>query len=266
MAFEDERRAKELAFDEERRAQERELHQQKLARITSVDSSVTRHVDQYEDEGEIPPEAKEVSLLFPVAPQNEIASIFEGKFDPVNLYKLRGRVSLSKDDDEEISVTGGKLRAKKRSGTVKDYPRPDVWSESFLEYIAILSRFDKYNGLTHPLINFHRRIMDLSKPYSWEAVLILALTFHKERVVMGLNDQEAWRMHPATIDEHLRDRIKSTKPSAPSRITSSNSPITYCLRWNAGDCNWEGCNRKHACRRCGKDHKEKDCHRDDNRS
>jgi hypothetical protein len=92
---------------------------------------------------------------------------------------------------------------------------------------VFLSRFDKYNGLTHPMINFHRRIMDLSKSYSWEAVLILTLTFHKERVVMGLNDQEASRMHPATIDEHLRDRIKSTRPSAPSRITSSNSPITY---------------------------------------
>src|SRR5712664_2393170 len=51
------------------------------------------------------------------------------------------------------------------------------------------------------LDQFHRRIMDLSKSYSWEAVLILALTFHKERVVMGLNDQEAWRMHPATIDD-----------------------------------------------------------------
>jgi hypothetical protein len=114
LAFDDERRAKELAFDEERRAQERELHQQKLARITSVDSSVTRHVDQDDDEGEIPPEAKEVSLLFPVASQKEIASIFEGKFDPVNLYKLRGRVSLS-------NVTGGKFRAKKRSGTVQDY-------------------------------------------------------------------------------------------------------------------------------------------------
>lgn len=165
MAFEDEHQAKELAFDEERRAQERELHQQKLARITSVDSSVdssvTRHVDQDDDEGEIPPEAKEVSLLFPVAPQKEIASIFEGKFDPVNLYKLRGRVSLSK-------VTGGKFRAKKRSGTVKDYchslqVRQIQWPHPSLDQ------------------NFHHRIMDLSKSYAWEAVLILALTLHKER-------------------------------------------------------------------------------------
>jgi CRISPR/Cas system-associated endoribonuclease Cas2 len=28
-------------------------------------------------------------------------SIFEGKFDPTNRYKLRKKVSLSKDDDEE---------------------------------------------------------------------------------------------------------------------------------------------------------------------
>ena len=144
MFYKDERRAKELAFDEERRTQERELHQQKLARLTAADLPGSRSPDKDDDEGEIPPEAKEVSLLFPIAPQKEVAAIFEGKFDPVNLYKLRGRVTLSRDDDEEISVTGGKLRAKKRSGTVKDYPRPDVGSESFLEYIAILSRFDKY--------------------------------------------------------------------------------------------------------------------------
>jgi hypothetical protein len=107
-----------------------------------------------------PPEAKEVSLLFPVAPQKEIASIFEGKFDPVNLYKLRGRVSLSK-------VTGGKFRAKKRSGTVKDYchslqVRQIQWPHPSLDQ------------------NFHHRIMDLSKSYAWEAVLILALTLHRE--------------------------------------------------------------------------------------
>jgi hypothetical protein len=266
IAFEDERRAKELAFDEERRAQERELHQQKLAQLTSADSSGTRRADQDDDEGEIPSEAKAVSLLFPIAPQKEIAAIFEGKFDPVNLYKLRGRVSLTKDDDDEISVTGGKLRAKKRSGTAKDYPRPDVWSEAFLQYIAILSRFDKYNGLTYPLILFHGHIMDLSKSYSWEAVLILALTFHTERTIVGLNDQEAWKMPPGVIDRYLRDRVKPTNKSpTPSRPPSTNSPTTYCMKWNAGDCNWEGCNRKHACRRCGKDYKEKDHKEKDHR-
>jgi hypothetical protein len=200
-AFENERRAKELAFDEERRVHERELHQQRLARLmsaASADSSGNRHADKDDGDNVIPPEAKEVSLLFPQASQKEIAVIFEGKFDPTNLHKLRERVFLmSKDDDEEVSVSGGRLRAKKRFGIVKDYLRPGVWSASFLEYIAILFRFDKYSGFTHPLINFHGRIIDLSKVYSWEAILDIALTFHREWIAIGLHAQNAWLMQPA---------------------------------------------------------------------
>ena len=239
-AFQEDRRAKELAFEEERRAHERELHQQKLAHLVATDSPNDRQATHEDD-------------------------IFEGKFDPTNLYKLRGKVSLSKDDDdEEISVSGGKLRAKKRSGTLKDYQHPSVWSAAFLEYIAITSKFKtKYDDLTHPLILFHNRIMELSNTYSWEAVLILALTFHKERIVMGINDTQAWRMSPTIVDEHLRNNLKPTKSSLSSRPVSGNS---YCMNWNKGDCNWAACRRKHACSRCGKSHKEKDHPKEINRS
>lgn len=264
-AFQEDRRAKELAFEEERRAHERELHQQKLAHLVATDSPNDRQATHEDDEGEIPLEAQAVSLQFPIAPQKELAAIFEGKFDPTNLYKLRGKVSLSKDDDdEEISVSGGKLRAKKRSGTLKDYQHPSVWSAAFLEYIAITSKFKtKYDDLTHPLILFHNRIMELSNTYSWEAVLILALTFHKERIVMGINDTQAWRMSPTIVDEHLRNNLKPTKSSLSSRPVSGNS---YCMNWNKGDCNWAACRRKHACSRCGKSHKEKDHPKEINRS
>ena len=69
---------------------------------------------------------KEVALSFPDIPQKEIAAIFEGKFDTANLYKLHGKISLDVEDDEEISISGGKIHAKKRKGTAKDYPRPET--------------------------------------------------------------------------------------------------------------------------------------------
>lgn len=133
IVFEEQRRANELAFDEERRAQERELHQRKLAQLLPLEYQQLNQLSNQEgvDEGEIPLEAKEVSLLFPAAPQKEIAAIFEGKFDPANLCKLHRKVTLSNDEDEEISFAGGKLRAKIRSGTAKDYPQPGVWSTAF---------------------------------------------------------------------------------------------------------------------------------------
>ncbi|KAN0070925.1 hypothetical protein V8E54_011090 [Elaphomyces granulatus] len=100
-AFQEDCRAKELAFEEEHRAHERELHQQRLANLAATDSPNDRQATHEDDEGEIPLEAQAVSLHFPIAPQKELAAIFEGKFDRTNPYKLRGKVSLSKDDDEE---------------------------------------------------------------------------------------------------------------------------------------------------------------------
>jgi hypothetical protein len=168
--------------------------------------------------------------------------------------------SLSKDDDEqEISVSGGKLHAKKRSGTQKHYPRLSVWSAAFLEYIAITSKFKtKYDDLTHPLIHFRNRIMELLNAYSWEAVLVLALSFLKERIIMGINDAGAWRMSPTIIDEHLRNSMKPMKSSLSFRSVSENSLNAHCINWNKGDCHWAACRRKHTCSRCGKNHKEKD--------
>jgi hypothetical protein len=81
-----------------------------------------------------------------------------------------------------------------------------VWSAGFLQYVAVLSRFDKYQGLTHPLINFRT---DLVRTYLWEPVLTLALTFHQERIVLGLADDKAWQMPTALVDEHLRSALRS---------------------------------------------------------
>ncbi|KAN0067895.1 hypothetical protein V8E54_014142 [Elaphomyces granulatus] len=258
-----------------KRPRDDELHQLELERarielerqrISIADNSLND-----EEEGEIPPEAKEAALLFPAISQKDIAAIFENKFDPRNLYKLYRKVSLTVVEEEEISVSGGKIRTKKRTGTTKDYPNPDTWSAGFLQYIAVLSRFDKYHGLTYPLINFHARIMDLAKAYLWESVLTLALTFHQERVVMGMTDDKAWQMSPVLVDEHLRNSLRS-RPFNPSQSTpqhsgfnnnrsyknNNNMPTEFCFRWNSGDCSAPNCRRIHACRRCKKNHKEKD--------
>ena len=198
----------------------------------------------------IDPEAIEVSLLFPAVPQKEVAAIFEGKFDPKNLYKHR-KLTLTNEDDDEVPFIDGKLRTKKRTGTTKDYPQPSTWSRAFIQYVSILSEFEKFNGLTRPLLTFHERIMDLAQTYAWERVVVLALTFHKERLVLGINDKKAWQIPSDVVDEHLRGALRPTKPT-------TNLPTEYCMKWNTGDCNWARCSRKHACRRCGKDHKEKD--------
>jgi hypothetical protein len=52
-----------------------------------------------DDEGEVPPEAREIALLFPAISQKQIAAIFEGSFDPKYLYKLH----LANEDENEIT-------------------------------------------------------------------------------------------------------------------------------------------------------------------
>ena len=96
-------------------------------------------------------------------------------------------------------------------------------------YIAIISKFKpKYDDLTHPLILFHNRIMELSNAYSWEAVLVLALSFHKECIIIRINDAEVWRMSRTIIDEHLRN-VKPMKSSLSLRSILENSLNTHCI-------------------------------------
>jgi hypothetical protein len=103
-----ERQEKALLFEED-------LHRRQLAQYEIGAPGVNRRPNNVDDEeeGEIPPEVKEVVLLFPAISQKEIAAIFDNKFDPRNLYKLYYRKVC------------GKIRTKKRTGTAKDYPHPD---------------------------------------------------------------------------------------------------------------------------------------------
>jgi hypothetical protein len=105
-----ERQRKALAFEED-------PHRRQLAQYDAgapAPNQRQNNVDD-EEEGEIPPEAKDAALLFPAISQKDIAAIFENKFDPRNLYKLYRKVSLTVVEEEEISVLGGRIRTKKRT-------------------------------------------------------------------------------------------------------------------------------------------------------
>lgn len=255
LAHEKERQRRQLAYDED-------FHQRKLSQLDVDSRHPSRAQPEDDDEGEIAPEAKEITLLYPAIPSKNIAAIFDGTFDPKDLYKLHRTVSLDVDDEDEISIVGGKLLSKRRKGTAKDYPYPSVWSRAFIQYVSVVSCFDKYSGLVRPLLEFYGQIMELSQSYQWEAVLTLALTFHKERIVLGIMDFKAWDMPSAFIDKHLRGKLR-VKPSTTPKPHASNLSSMCCIRWNLGLCNSSSCPRKHACRRCGQDHKESE-HSDKN--
>ena len=110
--------------------------------------------------------------------------IWNGKFDPFNLYKLYGDpiINGGEETDVVLSISEGKLLSKKPARKLKDYGTDSrIWSTSFLNYISIMTSFF---GTTHPglhrvLMEFFQRITRLERIYEWSiAILPLALVFH----------------------------------------------------------------------------------------
>jgi hypothetical protein len=63
------------------------------------------------------------------------------------------------EDEEEVTISGSRIHSK---GTAKDYLRPETQLSGFLQHVRVPSCFDKFNGLTGPLIEFHARIHDIA--------------------------------------------------------------------------------------------------------
>jgi len=109
-------------------------------------------------DGELPPEALAVTKHYARFPQKQLALIWNGKFDPFNLYKLYGDPLVSGDDDIDVflSFSEGRLLSKKPAGKLKDYGSDSrIWSASFLNYISIMTSF--FSSM-HP--GLHRVLMD----------------------------------------------------------------------------------------------------------
>lgn len=69
--------------------------------------------------GEIPAEVKTLSVRFEGLPQEEVVKIFNGKFKPVNLFKLRikGQSYEAYHVQDHIQIEDGELRIKKSQGS-----------------------------------------------------------------------------------------------------------------------------------------------------
>jgi hypothetical protein len=170
---------------------EKLLYEAQLRTATTAPTvpSITAHEEL--QEGETPLEALAISEKFPGLPHSQIALIFLNKFEPKNLHKLRRGGDINDDLEEDVTLSGGRLRVKRTTGTAKDYPTSALWSECFINYVSI---FIAFKGPNHPALNtalleFHNDIVELSRTYPWtSAVLPLALQFHSERAAIGITD------------------------------------------------------------------------------
>ena len=84
-----------------------------------------------------------ITLRFAGLPKEEIVRIFQNKFKPINLYRLRHMRGLRFDslhDQDRIGIEDGMLKLRKTSGTYKDFGKSfyEVWADAFHNYTTIL--------------------------------------------------------------------------------------------------------------------------------
>ena len=110
-------REEECAAAREKRAEERREEEHR-ARTAAIIGNSSHHE---EPKGETSIKVLEVSAHLPSIPRVHLQAIFEGKFDPYNLHKLR---ALHADEDsglQQLSFDEGKIQVQKPKGKLKDY-------------------------------------------------------------------------------------------------------------------------------------------------
>ena len=227
--------------------------------------------------GEIPKEVQSLNIRFAGLPQVEIVRIFHNKFKPINLYRLRhmrGQRYESYYDQERIGIQDGMLKLRKTSGSYEDYGKSfdKVWSESFLNYIAIMvSLFAPITAeLKAALITYYDNILQLAQVYEWqEAVLPLAIEVHTYISSLQPSDPTKWVIPPevqgrlcnpgtligsTTSQSQTKQKLSRSSPSR--RVFKqpggpSNNPTVICGIFNKASCSHENCKRAHKCKGCG---------------
>lgn len=174
---------------------------------------------------EIPAEVKTLSVRFAGLPQEEVVQIFNGKFKPVNLFKLRYMKGQSYEayyGQDHIQIDNSKLRIKKSQGFYKNFGKSvhEVWAEAFINYQTIIvSFFGKTVPDLHAATNsFYQKILELSRVYDWErAVLPLAIDVHTNIVSVSASDPKAW-----VIPDPFQARFCNVSTALPAFMISTN--------------------------------------------
>ena len=150
--------------------------------------------------GEISPEVTSITSRFEGLSKEKIVRIFQNKFKPINLYRLRHMRGFRFDvlqDHDQIGIEDGMLRLRKTLRTYKDFGKSfyDVWADAFHNYTTIrVSLFRKKTpDLYTALAEFYINVYKLSTVYEWQdAVLPMAIKANTYIVSQQPTDPSKW--------------------------------------------------------------------------
>lgn len=225
----------------------------KLQKEIDVISGSLPDNEDDDGEGEIPQIIKDLSPRYPQTKSSILLQILEDKFDPFDLYKLHTEYgsSVSSDAiDDEFFMSKGKFVTRKHLGSPKDLGSVKRWSNAFLQYVSIISIFKKHD-IVAALLGFHSQILKLDDSYQWEAIVLLALRFHRQRIAVGLSDRDDWRLQPHDIFSACNHapKIPAVGVNSP-RNQRARLDDQICLNWNSKGCTFPNCLRRHVCVLC----------------
>jgi hypothetical protein len=143
--------------------------------VTTSSSKDLMYSNTEKDESdEIPPEVKSHRVRFVSLSSDEIVRIFNDKFKPINLYKLRHMRSLnhefySNQNHIEFENNDQLRNLKKTVEIFKNFEKSfyEVYSKFFINYqLIVTSLFIKISpNLFVTLIKFYQKILKLAKLY-----------------------------------------------------------------------------------------------------
>ena len=145
-------------------------HEARLKALTP--SQLPRHKeDDGPNENEFLPPVRKVALSHPGLPRRDVYAIYENKFKPLDLYKLRYHAGRGGDEKKAriIEDMDGMFIFKKKRGLYKDFSLVSkIWSYIFFNYVAILLGYNNitYFFLFEAFFAFHARIIEFSEIYS----------------------------------------------------------------------------------------------------
>jgi hypothetical protein len=104
-----------------------------------------------------------------------IQKIHDNEFQPTMLPKLQvGRGAIYFQDESLKVGHNSQITKGEKVGSVKDFRTdPYIWNESFDNYISICSilYFPQFPQMALAMLNFRKKIVELSRIYTWSCVL-----------------------------------------------------------------------------------------------
>ncbi len=206
--------------------------------------------------------------------------VFQNKFKPINLYRLRhirGFRFNSLHDQDRIGIEDGILKLRKTSRTYKDFGKSfyEVWADAFHNYTTILVSFfgRKVPNLHSALAEFYTNIYKLPIVYEWqEVVLSMVIEARIFIIAQQPTDLSKWVI-PEKFQGRFctagtmiemgsiigagakRKRLRSPAGARRGKSSGSNNPSISCELLTKGGSDWPLCNRAHKCKGCGsRDH------------